>query len=121
MYLFGTQAYLFGIGFSIGVIFIAFIIVPIIYPLNITSALEYLNLRFNARHPKLVALLITIGKLLLYMGITLFASGIALQGASGFPVWASILILGVVSTVYTSIGGMKAVVWTDTLQGEKNE
>ncbi len=82
MYLFGAQAYLSGIGFSLGVIFIAFVIVPIIYPLNITSALEYLKMRFHARHPKIVAIIITIGKLLLYMGITLFASAIALQVCS---------------------------------------
>ncbi len=84
MYLFGAQAYLSGIGFSLGVIFIAFVIVPIIYPLNITSALEYLKLRFHARHPKIVAIIITIGKLLLYMGITLFASAIALQVCNSF-------------------------------------
>ncbi|KAK2163806.1 hypothetical protein LSH36_74g13000 [Paralvinella palmiformis] len=35
---------------------------------------------------------------------------------SGFPAWASIIICGVTATVYTTLGGIKAVVWTDVFQ-----
>ncbi|CAH1789751.1 unnamed protein product, partial [Owenia fusiformis] len=49
-------------------------------------------------------------------GTAMFAPSTALEAVTGFPVWASILVTAGVGTIYTSIGGMKAVVWTDVFQ-----
>ena len=35
---------------------------------------------------------------------------------TGFPVWATIVLIGLVCTFYTALGGMKAVIWTDVFQ-----
>ncbi|KAL5006471.1 hypothetical protein ScPMuIL_015277 [Solemya velum] len=50
------------------------------------------------------------------MGIVLYGPSTALSAVTPFPVWSVILIVGVVCTFYTSIGGMKAVIWTDVFQ-----
>ncbi|KAH3802762.1 hypothetical protein DPMN_156444 [Dreissena polymorpha] len=50
------------------------------------------------------------------MGIASFAPSTALEAVTGFPTWATIITVGCVSTFYTFLGGMKAVVWTDVFQ-----
>jgi len=50
------------------------------------------------------------------IGVILYAPSIALEAFLGLPVWISILGIGVCGTIYTSIGGLKAVVWTDAFQ-----
>ncbi|XP_025094626.1 sodium-coupled monocarboxylate transporter 2-like isoform X2 [Pomacea canaliculata] len=50
------------------------------------------------------------------MAMALFSPGIALQTATGLPLWVSIAILGGICTLYTAVGGIKSVVWTDVFQ-----
>ncbi|CAH1790312.1 unnamed protein product [Owenia fusiformis] len=50
------------------------------------------------------------------MAIALYAPALAMSQASGIPIWASIVIAGIVGTFYTTMGGMRAVVWTDVFQ-----
>lgn len=50
------------------------------------------------------------------MGIVLFAPALALEAVTGFPIWSSIIVVSVAAVFYTSIGGLKAVVWTDVFQ-----
>jgi SSS family transporter len=51
------------------------------------------------------------------MSIVLYLPGIALSAVTGMNVYVSILIMGLLSTAYTVLGGMKAVIWTDVIQG----
>ncbi|KAI0214333.1 Sodium-coupled monocarboxylate transporter 1 [Lamellibrachia satsuma] len=50
------------------------------------------------------------------MGIVLFGPAVALNAVTGFPTWAVIILIGAVCIVYTTLGGMKAVIWTDVFQ-----
>ncbi|XP_069116032.1 sodium-coupled monocarboxylate transporter 2-like [Argopecten irradians] len=51
-----------------------------------------------------------------YMGVTLYAPALALQIVAGIPLWLSLVVIGLVGTAYTAIGGIKSVVWTDVFQ-----
>ncbi|XP_053406387.1 sodium-dependent multivitamin transporter-like [Mercenaria mercenaria] len=53
---------------------------------------------------------------LLYVSIVLYSPALALEAVAGIPIWLSIVVIGIVGTVYTAIGGMKTVIWTDTFQ-----
>ncbi|CAH1788559.1 unnamed protein product, partial [Owenia fusiformis] len=90
--------------------------VPLFYKLQITSTFEYLHLRFDSVAVRKLGSVLGIISTLTYMGTSAFAPSTALEAVTGFPVWASILLTVGVGTIYTSIGGMKAVIWTDVFQ-----
>ncbi|RUS69050.1 hypothetical protein EGW08_023188 [Elysia chlorotica] len=93
------------------------VVVPLLHPLRVTSAYEYLELRFNSKVVRLCGTILGQISFLSLMGIVLYGPAIALEAVSGFPLWNSILLISAVAVVYTSIGGMKAVIWTDVFQG----
>ena len=50
------------------------------------------------------------------MGIVTYGTALALETAAGFPFWASVTIFVSAAVLYTSIGGIRAVIWTDVFQ-----
>ncbi len=93
-------------------------VVPIYRGLGLYSIYEYLELRFDASTRLLASLLFVVWRLL-WLGGVIYAPCKALLIASGWdlPTWPLILALGLITTFYTFLGGMKAVVWTDMIQG----
>lgn len=55
-------------------------------------------------------------QMILYMGIAVYAPALALQAVTGLDQTYSILAIGIVCTFYSTIGGMKAVLFTDVFQ-----
>ena len=99
-----------------GSIYLAIVIIPLIRRLNITSVYNYLELRFHPVVRTTGSLLIIIFKLVARMGVVLYLPALAISSVTGLGEITSILIMGVVTTVYTIFGGMKAVIWTDMAQ-----
>ncbi|CAL1538590.1 unnamed protein product [Lymnaea stagnalis] len=85
-------------------------------PTLVSITFQYLERRFNSRTARLIGTFLMILTQIIYMGIATFAPSTALEAVTGFPVWATILSIGAVGTLYTAIGGMKAVIWTDVFQ-----
>uniref|UniRef100_A0A8C0VJ41 Solute carrier family 5 member 6 n=1 Tax=Cyanistes caeruleus TaxID=156563 RepID=A0A8C0VJ41_CYACU len=52
----------------------------------------------------------------IYMGVVLYAPALALNAVTGFDLWSAVLTMGLVCTLYTTLGGLKAVIWTDVFQ-----
>lgn len=105
--------------FNIGILFVAPIIVYVFIPffrkLNITTAYEYLEIRFNPFIRVICSLafiIFQVGR----MGVVLFLPSIALNVVTGLDIFLCIGIMGVCSILYTMIGGIEAVVWTDAIQ-----
>lgn len=102
-----------------GIIFVAPLIILLFIPfyrqLDITTAYEYLEKRFN-----LATRLITSISFILFqigrMGIVLLLPSIALNVVTGIDIFLCIALMGILSLVYTMMGGIEAVVWTDALQ-----
>jgi SSS family transporter len=77
---------------------------------------EYLNERFNRAvqwASSLAQLAFLIGG---RMSVILFLPSLALAQVTGLDVSYSIILMGIVATLYTVFGGIKAVIWTDVLQ-----
>ncbi|XP_035825117.1 sodium-coupled monocarboxylate transporter 1 [Aplysia californica] len=115
-YVYGIQYVMGSAGFFISQLLSVFIMVPLLHPLRITSAYEYLEYRFNSRAVRLLGTFLGMLGYIWYMGIVLFGPAVALEAVTGFPLWSSIFVISLVSVIYTSIGGIKAVIWTDVFQ-----
>ncbi len=93
-------------------------VLPLYHGLRLTSVYEYLELRFDTTTRLWASLIFLIWRLL-WLGGVIYAPCKVLLIASGlhWPTWPLILLLGAVTTLYTCLGGMKAVIWTDVVQG----
>lgn len=88
---------------------------PFFRRFNLTSAYEYLELRFNLTTRLLGSImyvLLQLGR----VGIVLLLPSLALSVVTGIDVYICILSMGILSILYTVLGGIEAVIWTDVLQ-----
>lgn len=116
VYTLGTQFVIHVIPFTIAVCLSAHVFMPVFYELNMTSVNEYLQLRFESRAVRLAGSFGFIFCTLPYMGVVLYGPSLALSSVTDLSVNHCILIVGLICTFYTSIGGIKGVIWTDVLQ-----
>ncbi|XP_032912172.1 sodium-dependent multivitamin transporter [Catharus ustulatus] len=112
---FGTEYWFLGCSYFLGLLIPAHIFIPIFYRLRITSAYEYLELRFN-KTVRVFGTVTFIFQMVIYMGVVLYAPALALNAVTGFDLWSAVLTMGLVCTLYTTLGGLKAVIWTDVFQ-----
>lgn len=94
---------------------VIYIFLPFYSRLTLYTAYQYLERRFNlpVRLVGSSLFLFTRGA---HVAIVIYAPSIVLSLISGLPVVPCVLIIGSVTTCYTVLGGMKAVIWTDVLQ-----
>jgi SSS family solute:Na+ symporter len=94
---------------------VVFFFIPLYRRLKITTAYEYLEIRFNLvlrLAGSISFILFQIGR----MGVVLFLPAIALNVVSGIDIYICILLMGGLSLLYTFMGGIEAVIWTDAMQ-----
>ncbi|KAM5170177.1 sodium-coupled monocarboxylate transporter 1-like isoform 2-T2 [Mantella aurantiaca] len=115
VYRYGAIYGIFPISQGIVILICAEIFLPIFYRLNLTSTYEYLELRFN-KAVRVLGTVIFIIEMVLYTGIVIYAPALALNQVSGFNLWGAMIATGLVCTFYCSLGGLKAVIWTDAFQ-----
>ncbi|XP_059919821.1 sodium-coupled monocarboxylate transporter 1 [Gadus macrocephalus] len=114
-YRYGTAFWLFGLSYAITSIVTAEIFVPFFYRLGITSIYEYLEMRFS-KSVRVLATSIFILQTVLYTGLVIYAPAIALNQITGLNLWGVLVVTGAVCIVYCTLGGLKAVIWTDAVQ-----
>lgn len=107
------------LGYIIGYAVIAFVLLPLYYKLNLTSIYSYLEIKFGKSSEKTGALLFIISRLVgsaIRMYLVVFVLYEFVFKSWGIPFWVPALIFILLILVYTYKGGIKTVVWTDTLQ-----
>ncbi|MDP7020576.1 MAG: sodium/solute symporter [Pirellulaceae bacterium] len=89
--------------------------VPFMMRFKYTTAYEYLHDRFGI-FPRRLGATLFIAMVVLWMGFVVLASARALSTVTGYSLLAVIVTVGVVATLYTVMGGLRAVIWTDVIQ-----
>ncbi|XP_044535088.1 sodium-coupled monocarboxylate transporter 1-like [Gracilinanus agilis] len=115
VYRFGARFMLFNFSYASTVFITGEIYMPVFYRLGIRSTYEYLELRFNKAARSMGSFLFIV-QTMLYTGIVIYAPALALNQVTGFELWSAIVGTGIVCTFYCTVGGFKAVVWTDVFQ-----
>lgn len=118
----GTQQFAYMqmvLGYLVGYFVIAFVLLPLYYRLNLTSIYKYLDQRFGYWSYKTGAFFFLLSRV---MGASfrLFLVAIVLDGfvlgPMGVPFFVTVALSIFLIWIYTFRGGIKTVVWTDTLQ-----
>ncbi|WP_447938526.1 sodium:solute symporter family transporter [Pseudoxanthomonas mexicana] len=100
----------------VGLMFVAVWIVPLLRRLDLMSVFSYLEKRFHPAIRMLASALCIAMQIGSRMSVILFLPALAIATITGLDVVWSILIMGVFTIIYTTLGGMKAVIWTDFVQ-----
>ena len=89
---------------------------PFFRRLKVTSAYEYLEKRFNSLS-RLLASAIFIVFMVARTALVLFLPSLALTTVTGIDIFTCIILMGVITIIYCTMGGVEAVIWGDVIQG----
>ncbi|XP_052890854.1 sodium-coupled monocarboxylate transporter 1-like [Anopheles moucheti] len=115
IYVYGTQFCYIVFSMMLAGVLMYYLFLPVFHELQITSTYEYLQHRFDSRMRLFGAILFTLG-CLLWMPIVIYVPALAFNQVTGLSVHVITPIVCIICIFYTSIGGLKAVVWTDVIQ-----
>ncbi|XP_029707416.1 sodium-coupled monocarboxylate transporter 1 isoform X1 [Takifugu rubripes] len=115
VYRYGANIVFYGVSYVITMVVTSEVFLPVFYRLAITSTYEYLELRFS-RATRLLGTVLFIVQTILYTGIVIYAPALALNQVTGMDLWGAVISTGLVCTFYCTMGGLRAVVWTDVFQ-----
>lgn len=99
----------------LAMVLVMVLLIPLFRDLELVSVYEYLEQRFD-RTTRLVMSGIFLVSRGLATGVGVYASAEVLVVCLGLPLWACILMIGIVTVFYDTLGGMAAVVWSDVVQ-----
>ncbi|MEM8901245.1 MAG: sodium:solute symporter [Bacteroidota bacterium] len=111
----GMQWLTYELGVPLAMIFIMVVLIPNLYKSGIVSVYEYLERRFNASTRLLISTVFQISRSFA-TGVMVYAVALILQSVIQIPFWQTIMIIGVITLIYSYQGGMKAVIWGDVIQ-----
>jgi SSS family solute:Na+ symporter len=100
----------------LGLMFVAVWIVPLLRRLDLMSVFSYLETRFHPVIRRLASALFIATQIGSRMSVILFLPALAIATITGIDVVWSVMLMGGFTIVYTALGGMKAVIWTDFVQ-----
>ena len=97
-------------------ILLGLIFAPFYFKSKITTLPEYLEKRYSTNSRTFLAFVAVISALLIHIGIGLYAGAQVMNDFFGIPILVSITLISVITAIYTVLGGLKAVVVTETIQ-----
>ncbi|MBI4907592.1 MAG: sodium/solute symporter [Acidobacteria bacterium] len=103
------------LGTPIAIFVIGWIMIPFFYRLRVFSIYEYLEQRFDLKTRLAASGQFFLLKAL-FLGVAIYAPSLLFVQMTGLPLHWVVLFVGLFTTIYTATGGVKAVIWTDTLQ-----
>lgn len=101
---------------AVSLIMLGLIFAPFYFKSKISTLPEFLEKRYDSRSRSLMAFIAIIGALFVHIGMSLYAGAVVFKSFFGIDVVTSILVISVITTIYTVLGGLKAVVVTETVQ-----
>ena len=111
----GLQWLTYELGVPLAMAFLMVALLPTLYKSGIVSVYEYLEKRFDASSRLLISFVFQISRSVA-TGVMVYTMALILQATVGLEFWISVLLIGVITLIYSFQGGMKAVIWGDVIQ-----
>ena len=99
-----------------GMMIVGYLLFPLFRRLNLTTMTEYIELRFSKTIRTFSGVQYVVGQLVARMAGVVLLPAMALTAVTGVSVYKCIALVGILATIYTVMGGLNAVVWTDVAQ-----
>ncbi len=90
---------------------------PMYSKLDIDTAYQYLELRFNSKGLRILGAVMFIIYQIGRMSIIMYLPSMVLAELTGISVNTLIIVMGIIAIIYSYTGGLKSVLWTDFIQG----
>jgi len=97
-------------------ILLGLVFAPFYFKSRISTLPEFLEKRYGPASRMFLAFMAIVGALFIHIGMSLYAGAAVFKQFFGFDVVVSIVIISVITAIYTILGGLKAVVVTETIQ-----
>ena len=104
-----------GFGYILGRILVSVFLLPKYFESNITSIYEVIGKKFGLKIQKTASFIFLVTRVLAD-GIRFLATAVIVQVITGWSLPSSVLLIGMVTLVYSLLGGIKTIVWIDSLQ-----
>lgn len=111
----GMKPFMVNITVPLAVFFAVYVTAPVIYHLRVTSIYEYMEFRLGGFTRNLTVAQFFINSLI-QVSSMVFIPSLILQTITGWSIVVIVPIIVLISIIYTLLGGIKAVIWTDTVQ-----
>ncbi len=102
---------------AITLVFVALVLLPMFLKSGIYTIPEFLEYRYNEHARAVMAFYMMVAYVVVAIAAVLYSGALALQTMFDIPLVTGIWLIGVLAGVYTIYGGLKAVVWSDLIQG----
>jgi SSS family solute:Na+ symporter len=101
---------------AITLIMLGLVFAPFYFKSRISTLPEFLEKRYGSTARTIMAFIAIIGALFVHIGMSLYAGAVVFHAFFGINVLTSILVISVITAIYTVLGGLKAVVVTESIQ-----
>jgi solute:Na+ symporter, SSS family len=92
---------------------IIWLFIPFLMASKVFTMPEYLERRFNGTLRQFFAFVTVLSNVVAFLAAVLYGGGLALESLFGWPLWVSILVLGIFAGGWAIYGGLNSVAWTD--------
>jgi len=103
------------LGYIAGRVLVSVFLLPLYFKGDVTSIYEVIGNRFGPVVQKAASGIFLITRLFAD-GVRFLATAVVVQVVTGWPIWVAVLIIGIVTMVYTLSGGIRTVLWVDSFQ-----
>lgn len=97
-------------------IMLGLVFAPIYHRSGVVTLPDFLEQRYSAGSRIMLAIMGVVAALFIHIGMTLYAGSTIMHEFFGIDVFTSVLVISAITTLYTVLGGLKAVVITESIQ-----
>ncbi len=101
---------------AVTLIMLGLVFAPFYFKSRISTLPEFMELRYHPNARTILAIIAIIGALFVHIGMSLYAGAAVFEAFFGVDVFTSIIVISIITAIYTVLGGLKAVVITESIQ-----